>query len=57
MESKKKNKKQEEENKRELEEKVEKHNSFGERIPVLEDHIRGMDARIKVLESFHRTKN
>ncbi len=40
-----------------LEEKVEKHNSFGERIPVLEDHIRGMDARIKVLESFHRTKN
>lgn len=33
-----------------LEKRVEKHNSFAERIPVIEEHIKGLDQRIDDLE-------
>lgn len=34
-----------------LEEKVDKHNSFAERIPVIEEKIKVIDHRIKDLEN------
>jgi hypothetical protein len=33
-----------------LEKKVDKHNGFAERIPVLEEHIKGLDQRVEDLE-------
>ena len=37
-----------------LEKKVEKHNNFAERIPVLEEKIKVEEHRIEDLEAFHR---
>ena len=36
---------------KQLEDKVAKHNNFAERLPVVEEHIKGMDKRISELES------
>jgi hypothetical protein len=33
-----------------LEHKVDKHNNFAERIPVIEEHIKGLDQRVDDLE-------
>ena len=33
-----------------LEKKVDKHNSFAERIPVIEEHIKNLDQRVDDLE-------
>ena len=33
-----------------LERKVDKHNGFAERIPVIEEHIKGLDQRVDDLE-------
>ena len=33
-----------------LEKKVDKHNGFAERIPVIEEHIKGLDQRVSDLE-------
>ncbi len=33
-----------------LEHKVDKHNNFAERIPVIEEHIKGLDQRVEDLE-------
>lgn len=33
-----------------LEKKVDKHNGFAERIPVLEEHIKNLDQRVDDLE-------
>ena len=33
-----------------LEHKVDKHNNFAERIPVIEEHIKGLDQRVSDLE-------
>lgn len=33
-----------------LEQKVDKHNSFAERIPVVEEKIRGLDHRVEEIE-------
>lgn len=33
-----------------LEKRVEKHNNFAERIPVIEEHIKGLDQRVEDLE-------
>ena len=37
-----------------LEKKVEKHNNFAERIPVLEEKIKVEEHRIEDLEAFHK---
>ncbi len=37
-----------------LEKKVEKHNNFAERIPVIEEKIKVEEHRIKDLEAFHK---
>lgn len=37
-----------------LEKKVEKHNNFAERIPVLEEKIKVEEHRIEDLEQFHK---
>lgn len=37
-----------------LEKKVEKHNNFAERIPVLEEKIKVEEHRIEDLEKFHK---
>ena len=37
-----------------LEEKVDKHNNFAERIPVLEEKIKVEEHRIEDLEKFHQ---
>ena len=37
-----------------LEKKVEKHNNFAERIPVLEEKIKVEEHRIEHLEAFHK---
>ena len=37
-----------------LEKKVEKHNNFAERIPVLEEKIKVEEHRIEDLEKFHQ---
>lgn len=37
-----------------LEKKVEKHNNFAERIPVLEEKIKVEEHRIADLENFHK---
>lgn len=37
-----------------LEKKVEKHNNFAERIPVLEEKIKVEEHRIEDLENFHK---
>ena len=37
-----------------LEKKVEKHNNFAERIPVLEEKIKVEEHRIKDLEEYHK---
>ncbi len=37
-----------------LEKKVEKHNNFAERIPVIEEKIKVEEHRIEDLEAFHR---
>ena len=34
----------------ELEKKVDKHNGFAERIPVIEEHIKNLDQRVDDLE-------
>ena len=39
-----------------LEIKVEKHNNFGVRIPVLEEKVENDEERIKKLEKFHQPK-
>lgn len=36
---------------KQLEDKVARHNNFAERLPVVEEHIKGMDKRISELES------
>jgi CBS domain containing-hemolysin-like protein len=33
-----------------LEKKVDKHNAFAERIPVIEEHIKNLDQRVNDLE-------
>ena len=33
-----------------LEKKVDRHNGFAERIPVIEEHIKGLDQRVEDLE-------
>jgi hypothetical protein len=33
-----------------LEKKVDKHNGFAERIPVIEEHIKNLDHRVEELE-------
>lgn len=37
-----------------LEKKVEKHNNFAERIPVLEEKIKVEEHRIEDLEAYHK---
>lgn len=37
-----------------LEKKVDKHNNFAERIPVLEEKIKVEEHRIEDLENFHK---
>ena len=37
-----------------LEKKVEKHNNFAERIPVLEEKLKVEEHRIEDLENFHK---
>ena len=37
-----------------LEKKVDKHNNFAERIPVLEEKLKVEDHRIEDLEKFHK---
>lgn len=37
-----------------LEKKVEKHNNFAERIPVLETRLKSDEHRIEDLEEFHK---
>lgn len=37
-----------------LEKKVEKHNNFAERIPVLEEKLKVEEHRIEDLESYHK---
>ena len=37
-----------------LEKKVDKHNNFAERIPVLEEKIKVEEHRIEDLEAFHK---
>lgn len=37
-----------------LEKKVEKHNNFAERIPILEEKIKVEEHRISDLEAFHK---
>ena len=36
-----------------LEKKVDKHNNFAERIPVIEEKLKDQDRRIEVLENGH----
>lgn len=36
-----------------LEKKVDKHNNFAERIPVIEEKLKDNDRRIEVLENAH----
>lgn len=36
-----------------LEKKVDKHNNFAERIPVVEEKLKDYDRRIEVLENAH----
>ncbi len=38
----------------ELEKKVEKHNNFGARIPVIEEQVKVINHRIDDLEQFHK---
>ena len=37
-----------------LEKKVEKHNNFAERIPVLEEKLKAEEHRIEDLEQYHK---
>ncbi len=37
-----------------LEAKVEKHNQFAERMPVIEEQIREISSRVDDLEEFHK---
>lgn len=37
-----------------LEKKVDKHNHFAERIPVVEEQIKTVNKKIEKLESYHR---
>jgi hypothetical protein len=37
-----------------LEKKVEKHNNFGARIPVIEEQVKVINHRIDDLEQFHK---
>ena len=37
-----------------LERKVEKHNGFGERIPVIEEQVKVINHRIDDLEQYHK---
>ena len=37
-----------------LENKVEKHNNFAERVPVVEEQVKSINHRIKDLEEFHK---
>jgi hypothetical protein len=39
-----------------LENKVEKHNNFAEKIPVMQNDIEDCKSRIKHLESYHEEK-
>jgi hypothetical protein len=39
-----------------LEKKVEKHNSFGERIPLVEQKVQVLEKRVKHLEEYHTEK-
>lgn len=39
-----------------LEKKVEKHNNFAERMPVIEEKLENDEDRIKKLEKFHQPK-
>ena len=38
----------------ELEKKVDKHNSFGTRIPVIEEQVKVINHRIDDLENYHK---
>lgn len=40
----------------ELEKKVEKHNGFGEKIPVVEQRVTSLEKRVGHLESYHEEK-
>jgi hypothetical protein len=37
-----------------LEKKVDKHNNFGERIPVIEEQVKVINHRIDDLEQYHK---
>ena len=39
-----------------LEKKVEKHNGFGEKIPVVEQRVTSLEHRVKHLEGYHEEK-
>lgn len=41
----------------ELTREVREHNNFARRMPVVEDHIKGIDRRIGVLEGYHKPTN
>ena len=39
-----------------LEKKVEKHNGFGEKIPVVEQRVTSLEKRVAHLEEYHEEK-